>query len=144
MLFRLEVLGERFATGRLCLLPLGGLDRRLLGCLGTLLERKPLLPLDDGWSCRRRCLPRRAGLALLALRYGEQLGDTLVEASQLLHELRILLEKLSELSTLLRILLSQCFELVHKRVQITLGDLCRSSSLFSRAEGAGTSRGVRR
>jgi hypothetical protein len=26
-----------------------------------------------------------------------------------------------------RILLSQRFELVHRRVQITLGDLCRSS-----------------
>jgi hypothetical protein len=51
---------------------------------------------------------------------------------------------LRELSTLVRILLSQRFQLVHRRVQITLGDLCRSSSLFSRAEAAGTSRGALR
>ena len=69
-------------------------------------------------------------LALLRVQSAWQLGDTLVEASQLLDELRILTEKLCELSTLVRILLSQRFQLVHRRVQITLGDLCRSSSLF--------------
>jgi hypothetical protein len=34
---------------------------------------------------------------------------------------------LREPSALLRVFLSQRFELVHRRVQITLGDLCRSS-----------------
>ena len=86
----------------------------------------------------------RARLALLALRYGEQLGDALVEASELLDELRILLEKLRELSTLLRIFSSQRFQLVHRRVQITLGDLCRSSCLLFRVEAVGTSRAARR
>ena len=144
MILRLEVLRERLAPGRLRLPPFGALDFGLLGRLGSLVERPPLLALDDGRGCGRRRFGRRTGLALLTLRYGEQLGDTLVEASQLLDELRILTEKLCELSTLVRILLSQRFQLVHRLVQITLGDLCRSSSLFFRAEVAGTSRGALR
>jgi hypothetical protein len=51
---------------------------------------------------------------------------------------------LRELSTLLGILSPQRFQLVHRRVQITLGDLCRSSSLVSRAWVGGTSRAAQR
>ena len=64
---------------------------------------------------------------MLALRYGKQLGNALVETSDLLDELR-------ELATLLRILSSQRFQLVHRRVQIILGDLCRSSFLLFRSD----------
>jgi hypothetical protein len=42
------------------------------------------------------------------------------------------------------ILSSQRFQLVHRRVQITLGDPCRSSSLLFQDEVAGTSRVARR
>jgi hypothetical protein len=45
---------------------------------------------------------------------------------------------LRELSPLLGILLPQRFQLVHRRVQIILGDLCRSSSSFFRDAAAGT------
>ena len=83
-------------------------------------------------------------LTLFALRYCEKLADSLVEASELLDELRILLEKLCQLPTLLGILLSQRFQLVHRRVQITLGDLCRSSCPLFRAEAAGTNRAAQR
>ena len=137
MLFGIEVLGERFASSRLRLLFLGALDLGLFGCLGSLLERPLLLALDNGWGWGRRRLRRRPGLALFALRYCEQLGDPLVEARELLDELRDLLTKRG-------ILMSQGFELVHRRVQITLGDLCRSSCLLFRVEAAGTSRGALR
>jgi hypothetical protein len=44
---------------------------------------------------------------LLALRYGEELADSLVEASELLDELRVLLENLCELASKRRIFSSQ-------------------------------------
>ena len=80
-----------------------------------------------------RCLraAERAGLALLSLRYGQQLGDAVVEPRELLDELSILLGDLRELSTQLGILLSQRFQLIHRPVEITLGDPCRSSSPLS-------------
>ena len=137
MLFRLEVLGERLASCRLRLLFIGVLDFGLLGRLGSLVERPPLLALDDGRGCGRRRFGRRAGLALFALRYGEKLGDAVVEPSQLLDELRDLLAKRGIFS-------SQRFQLVHRRVQITLGDLCRSSSLLFRVEVGGTNLGALR
>jgi hypothetical protein len=123
VLFRLEVLGERLAPGRLRLLFLGALDLALLGSLGPLLERPLLLALDDGWGSGCRYLRRCARLALLALRYGEKLGDTLIEACKLLDELGDLITKRG-------IVTSLRFVLAHRRVQITLGDLCRSSCLL--------------
>jgi hypothetical protein len=77
---------------------------------------------------------------LLALRHGEQLGDALIQPRELLDQLRILLDDPSNLITKRRILSSQRFQLVHRRVQITLRDLCRSSFLLFRDEVAGTSR----
>ena len=59
-------------------------------------------------------------------------------------QLRELLDELGDLLALRGILSSQRFQLVHRRVQITLGDLCRSSSPFSAVEAAGTSRAARR
>jgi hypothetical protein len=111
VLFRLEVLGKRLAPCGLrlplrCALRLG-----LLGRLGALLERPPLLVLDDRRSRGCRRLRRCASLALLALRFGKQLGDALVEASKLLNEL-------SDLLALRSILLSQRFQLVHRPVQM--------------------------
>jgi len=69
----------------------------------------------------------------------------------LLEQLRILLNEscqlealLGILSALLRNLFPQRFQLVHRRVQIILADLCRSSFLLFRAEAADTNRAVRR
>ncbi len=135
--------GERLAPGGLRLLFRRTLSNRLLGRLGALFERAPLFALDNGRRRRWRSRDGHLGLALLALRYSEQLADALVEARELLDELSILLDELRELSTLLGILLPQRFQLVHRRVQITLGDLCRSSSALSRDEVAGTSRAAR-
>ena len=111
VLLGLEVAGERLTPGGLRLLLRRLLRRGLLGRLGSLLECAPLFALDDGWRWLRR-RDRRASLALLALRYGEQLGDALVEPRELLDELSILLGELRELSTELCILLSQRFELI--------------------------------
>ena len=136
VLFRFEMTGERLTPGGLRFLLRGGLGLGFLGRFGSLLEGPPLLALDGRRRGRRR-LWRRTRLALLALRHSEQLGDTLVEACELL-------DQLGDLLTLRSILSSQRFQLVHRRVQITLGDLCRSSSLLFRAEAAGTSRGALR
>jgi len=132
--------GKRFAPGRRCFLLGRALRARFLGRLGTLVERALLLAFDNGWWRWWRRRDRRTSLALLALRYREKLADSLVEASKLRHELRILLQKLCELSTLLGIFSSQRLQLVHRRVQITLADLCRSSCPLFRAEAVGTSR----
>src|SRR5688572_4475648 len=91
MLVGFEVTRQRLATRGLGFLfhrPLGG---GLLGRLGALLERPPLVALDN----RRRWQSRYGvtGLALLALRDGEQLADALVEARELLDQLRDLLAK---------------------------------------------------
>ena len=143
MLFSLEMAGQRLATGGLCLLlrwRLGGVLRRRLG---TLLERAALITFDDGRRRRER-RSRRGRLALFALRYGQQLGDAVVEARKLLDELAILLNDPGHLIAKRGILFSQRFQLVHRRVQITFGDLCRSSSLLFLAETADTSRAARR
>lgn len=77
---------------------------------------------------------------MFALRYDEQLGDALVEACELGDELSDLLALLRELSVERRILFPQRVELVHGRVEITLGDPCRSSFALFRGEVAGTTR----
>jgi hypothetical protein len=78
-----------------------------LGRLGALLERALLLPFHNGWWHGERHRDSRRGLALLALRYGKELSDSLVEASELLDELRILREELCELAAKRGILSSQ-------------------------------------
>ncbi|HEY5377538.1 MAG TPA: hypothetical protein VIK01_27855 [Polyangiaceae bacterium] len=109
MLLGLEVAGKWFAPGGLCLLLRCAVVARFLGRLGAILECSLLLARDDGrWRGWRHCR-WRTRLTLLALRYCEKLADSLVEASELLDELRILVEKLCELQTLLGILLSQRF-----------------------------------
>ena len=142
MLLSLEVAGQWLATGGFCLLLRGRLGGALGGRLGAFLERASLIILDDGRRRERHSRCRR--LALFALRYGEQLGDAVVEARELLDELAILLNDPGHLNAKRGILFSQRFELVHERVQITFGDLCRSSSLLFQAETVDTSRGVRR
>src|SRR6478609_9427065 len=107
MLFGLEMTGKWFATGRLCLL-LRALGGGFLGCLGTLFERALLLAFNSGrWRGWRSC-NRRTSLALFALRYGEKLGNALVKT-------RELIKKLCELAAKRGILLSQRFQLVHRR-----------------------------
>jgi hypothetical protein len=64
--------------------------------------------MDARGQAGRRLLQRsRTRLALLALRYGEKLADSVIEPSELLDELRILLERLCELATKRRIFSSQ-------------------------------------
>ena len=123
MLLGLEVSWQRFASGRLCLLFRRGPRLRLFGRLWALVESVPLGAFDDG-RCGWR---QRRGGSGLALLYGEQLRDALVETRELLDELRTLPDESCELAALLGILSSQRFQVVHRRVQITLGDLCRSS-----------------
>jgi hypothetical protein len=77
---------------------------------------------------------------LFALRDGEQLGHALVEPRQLDDQLRDLRREGFVLSTERRILFPQRLELVHGRVEIILGDPCRSSSALFRSEDAGTIR----
>ena len=115
MLLGFEMAGKRFAPGGLRLFLRCALGVGLLGCLGALFERALLLALDNGrWRGWQRC-GWGTSLTLLALRYSEQLADSIIETSELLDELRILLEKSCELSTLLGILLSQRFQLVHRQ-----------------------------
>lgn len=108
--------------------------RAVLGGLLPLLESAPSLAFEHwrrGWGRRR---DGRRRLSLLALRYGEQLGDALVEPRELGDEL-------GDLGTKLRVFFPQRFELIHRPVEITLGDPCRpDSSLFSRVEVGGTTR----
>ena len=99
MLLGLEVAGKSFATGWLRFPLRAALGLGLLGRLGTRLERPALLRVDDGRSRRWWRLCHGASLALLALRYGEQLSDALVESSQLLDELRDLIAKRGILSS---------------------------------------------
>lgn len=58
---------------------------------------------------------------MFALRYGEQLGDAVVEARKLLDELAIWLNDAGDLNAKRGILFLQHFELVHRRVRITFG-----------------------
>src|SRR6478735_3288561 len=129
--------GKWFAPRGLCFLLGRALSARVLRCLGPLLERALLLAFDNGWWRWQWRRNWRTSLALLALCDREKLGNALVETSELL-------EKLCELPTKRGILLSQRVQLVHERVQITLGDLCRSSCLLFRVEGGGTSHAVQR
>lgn len=118
VLLGLEMARDRLAPRRLRLRLRLRLFRHLLGSRRTLLEGAPSFALD-GRRCGGRTLLGRE-LSVLALRDREQLRHALVQPCELGDESTDLLAKLSVLS-------AQCLDLAHARVEIILGDLCRSS-----------------
>ena len=86
MLLGLEVARKRLAPSRLGLRLRRALGHGLVGRLGALFERALLLPFHNGRWHGRRQRDCRASLTLLALRYGEKLGNALVETRELLEK----------------------------------------------------------
>ena len=133
VLFGFEVAGDRLAPRGPRLLLRRRLGGGLVRGLGPLLESTPGFSLDDGWGSGWRRSAGSRNFALLALRYREQLRDALGEPRELGEQLR-------DLRAELCILLAQRFQPVHGRVEIILGDPCRSPCVPFRIEAAGTSR----
>ena len=75
---------------------------------------------------------------MLSLRYGEQLRHTLVHPRELRDESGDLLGEDPDLLAEIPVLSAQLLEFVHIRVEIILGDPCRSPFVRFRRELAGT------